>query len=515
MPGPWALSYRLLAACVCLRAAGAVSESGQRQRRSGGGWGPQAEALGRCESELSPMQDYIIRTRDSLNAGAAFLSSPSGISSPAECVRACCRLPGCTAAVVERGRARAGGGGGGLDWARGLKLSHNSAAALSCYLFNCTYRGRDVCRFSPHQGYSSFTRGHSGNWQPGPGHHGNRNDEAPHCDAGQDLALLLPTDWVLLDGRGSSDDRGIVRYEWTLLQGDPSVDMKSPQPGMLRLSGLREGMYVIRLSVTDTIGQKSDDNVTVTVMPPKRQTTDCTGVCSRYQFICDDGCCIDITMACDGTAQCPDKSDETFCQSFNVGRKSITHATLAASSEQDRAMWPSSDSFHKTSTVNHKPTQSSRTEGMDKPNPSQLPEYCLVPPAPGPCEGHFPRWYFDSVSKTCRHFIYSGCQGNRNNFLQELDCKNGCTGVQGDNPLETSTVETSEADVLMSKISHGRGIHPVPESGAVLPLALGLAITALLLLMIGCRLQLVRHRLKKLRPITSEESDYLINGMYL
>ncbi|GCC20542.1 hypothetical protein chiPu_0019104 [Chiloscyllium punctatum] len=341
------------------------------------------------------------------------------------------------------------------------------------------------------------------------------NDEAPHCDAGQDVALLLPTDWVLLDGRGSSDDRGIVRYEWTLLQGDPSVDMKSPQPGMLRLSGLREGMYVIRLSVTDTIGQKSDDNVTVTVTPPKRQTTDCTGFCSRYQFICDDGCCIDITMACDGTAQCPDKSDETFCQSFNVGRKSITHSTLAASSDQYRAVWPSSDSFHKTSTVNHKPTQSSRTEGMDKPNPSQLPEYCLVPPAPGPCEGHFPRWYFDSVSKTCRHFIYSGCQGNRNNFLQELDCENGCTGVQGDNPLETSTVETSEADVLMSKISHGRGIHPVPESGAVLPLALGLAITALLLLMIGCRLQLVRHRLKKLRPITSEESDYLINGMYL
>ncbi|XP_072437418.1 low-density lipoprotein receptor-related protein 11 isoform X2 [Chiloscyllium punctatum] len=458
MPGPWALSYRLLAACVCLRGAGA--ESGQRQRRAGGGWGPQPEAWGRCQSELSPMQDYIIRTRDSLNAGAAFLSSPSGISSPAECVRACCRLPGCTAAVVERERerARARGGGGGLDWARGLKPSHNSAAALSCYLFNCTYRGRDVCRFSPHQGYSSFTRGHSGNWQPGPGHHGNRNDEAPHCDAGQDVALLLPTDWVLLDGRGSSDDRGIVRYEWTLLQGDPSVDMKSPQPGMLRLSGLREGMYVIRLSVTDTIGQKSDDNVTVTVTPPKRQTTDCTGFCSRYQFICDDGCCIDITMACDGTAQCPDKSDETFCQSFNVGRKSITHSTLAASSDQYRAVWPSSDSFHKTSTVNHKPTQSSRTEGMDKPNPSQLP---------------------------------------------------------GDNPLETSTVETSEADVLMSKISHGRGIHPVPESGAVLPLALGLAITALLLLMIGCRLQLVRHRLKKLRPITSEESDYLINGMYL
>lgn len=54
-----------------------------------------------------------------------------------------------------------------------------------------------------------------------------------------------------------------------------------------------------------------------------------------------------------------------------------------------------------------------------------------------------------------------------------------------------------------------------PSTGAVLPLALGLAITALLLLMVACRLRLVKQKLKKARPITSEESDYLINGMYL
>lgn len=57
--------------------------------------------------------------------------------------------------------------------------------------------------------------------------------------------------------------------------------------------------------------------------------------------------------------------------------------------------------------------------------------------------------------------------------------------------------------------------HRFPPAGAILPLALGLIITALLLLMIGCRLRLVRHKLKKARPLTTEESDYLINGMYL
>lgn len=56
---------------------------------------------------------------------------------------------------------------------------------------------------------------------------------------------------------------------------------------------------------------------------------------------------------------------------------------------------------------------------------------------------------------------------------------------------------------------------PFAPTGAILPLALGIIITALLLLMIGCRLRLVRHKLKKARPLSTEESDYLINGMYL
>lgn len=38
--------------------------------------------------------------------------------------------------------------------------------------------------------------------------------------------LQLPANWVILDGRESLDDHGITQYEWTLLQGAPSVDMK-------------------------------------------------------------------------------------------------------------------------------------------------------------------------------------------------------------------------------------------------------------------------------------------------
>lgn len=453
------LAGRLLALGVWLRIAAAVTGPGtlildQFRQQLHEAWQP--EASGTCDAAFSLMQDYIIRTRDSLNAGAAFLRAPAGVSSPEQCLRACCGLPGCTTAVVERAAA---GGGGVSGWDRDQNPRPKSSVALSCYLFNCTYRGRDVCRFSPHRGYSSFSRQLNGSRSSEPRRHG--NDEAPHSDAGQDVNVFLPTDWVLLDGRGSTDDRGIVRYEWTLLKGDPLVNMKSPQPGMLKLSGLREGIYVIQLAVTDTIGQKSNNNVTVTVIPPKQQTTDCTGVCSRYQFICDDGCCIDITLACDGIAQCPDKSDESFC--FNVGRKTVIHTTLPDASGRDGDARPFVHNLQKDLVESQGPllqlesemTQPSKTEARGNPSTSRLSE-------------------------------------------------NGTP--------EPVLAETSKDDTM---INHTKGGHPLPESGAVLPLALGLAITALLLLMIICRLQLVKRKLRKIRPITSEESDYLINGMYL
>uniref|UniRef100_A0A8C4NC74 MANSC domain-containing protein n=1 Tax=Eptatretus burgeri TaxID=7764 RepID=A0A8C4NC74_EPTBU len=48
--------------------------------------------------------------------------------------------------------------------------------------------------------------------------------------------------------------------------------------------------------------------------------------------------------------------------------------------------------------------------------------------------------------------------------------------------------------------------------GVVLPLALGLTITVLLAAVLACRLVSVSRRLKRTRPLTSDESDYLING---
>ena len=51
--------------------------------------------------------------------------------------------------------------------------------------------------------------------------------------------------------------------------------------------------------------------------------------------------------------------------------------------------------------------------------------------------------------------------------------------------------------------------------GAVVALGLGLAVTAVLLMFVGCRLRNMKRKLRRGRPMNSNEADYLINGMYL
>ncbi|XP_005101222.2 nuclear receptor coactivator 6 [Aplysia californica] len=51
--------------------------------------------------------------------------------------------------------------------------------------------------------------------------------------------------------------------------------------------------------------------------------------------------------------------------------------------------------------------------------------------------------------------------------------------------------------------------------GPIIALSLGLAFTLILLILVGCRLRNMKTRLRKGRPLHSNEADYLINGMYL
>lgn len=70
-------------------------------------------------------------------------------------------------------------------------------------------------------------------------------------------------------------------------------------------------------------------------------------------------------------------------------------------------------------------------------------------------------------------------------------------------------MDTAIVDVVEEKLVI------VSNRGAVVALSLGLVITFMLLLFVGCRLRNVRKRIRHGRPMSSNEADYLINGMYL
>ncbi|XP_017267245.1 low-density lipoprotein receptor-related protein 11 [Kryptolebias marmoratus] len=481
-----------------------------------------AEVTDACVGDFSAVGERIIRTKASIEQGATFLLAPDRVYTWRDCVHACCSQPHCTVAVVQEDPRRPGD-------------------SLSCYLFNCTYRSRNICSFAPQEGFTTYSRAPNGT-SGRPAHPEEEDtqpevDEPPRSDAGQDVVIQLPTDWAVLDGRGSVDDHGITHYEWTLLKGDSAISMKATHVGLLKVGGLQEGVYTFMMTVSDTAGQKSSDNVSITVLAPKHQAEVCTGDCSKYQFKCDDGCCIDISYACDGRQHCPDRSDEDFCTNFDSSRKSVTHPVdppspqkLAAQTEQaeDPPVVPAGSRKTVLSAVDRSQAAPPHSPGDQEASAGQDP--CSAAPVVGPCKGTFPRWYYDQKDGGCKHFLYGGCQGNHNNFLQEADCISECVQKSpAFKPPSAADPVTKRTETAAPKVSKGQadsdspvskpvpvmGGHLVPESGAILPLALGVFITALLLLMIGCRLRLVRHKLKKTRPLTTEESDYLINGMYL
>lgn len=53
-------------------------------------------------------------------------------------------------------------------------------------------------------------------------------------------------------------------------------------------------------------------------------------------------------------------------------------------------------------------------------------ESCILPMEEGDCSRFTLRWYFNSQVGACRPFIYSGCGGNTNRYLQKEECEKHC-----------------------------------------------------------------------------------------
>uniref|UniRef100_A0A663LSG3 BPTI/Kunitz inhibitor domain-containing protein n=1 Tax=Athene cunicularia TaxID=194338 RepID=A0A663LSG3_ATHCN len=58
--------------------------------------------------------------------------------------------------------------------------------------------------------------------------------------------------------------------------------------------------------------------------------------------------------------------------------------------------------------------------------PQAGPLLCYSPKDEGLCSSSVPRYYYDTKTKSCKEFKYTGCGGNANNFVTEKDCYNVC-----------------------------------------------------------------------------------------
>lgn len=97
------------------------------------------DVIDSCVGDFNAVGERIIKARASIEQGATFLLAPGSVYTWKDCLHACCSQPHCTVAVVQEDPRQPG-------------------ESLSCYLFNCTYRNKNVCSFAPQEGFSTYSR---------------------------------------------------------------------------------------------------------------------------------------------------------------------------------------------------------------------------------------------------------------------------------------------------------------------------------------------------------------------
>jgi len=69
-------------------------------------------------------------------------------------------------------------------------------------------------------------------------------------------------------------------------------------------------------------------------------------------------------------------------------------------------------------------------------------------PLEGRCAKNVTRWYFDSYTENCHQFRYSGCGGNKNNFIDADSCMNACQHKYDYETTEPTQKTTSTTEIV-------------------------------------------------------------------
>lgn len=455
-------------------------------------------------------EDFVLDADESVKHGATFLSSPN-LSSSKDCVASCCKDPSCNVVFMHRGA--------------------EEGLVNTCFLFDCLYKNKYVCRFVRKKGYMNYildtVYDHHLQLDIPPNH----ADRPPIAIGGLDQ-VVQPQDSVTLNGIESKDDNGIETYEWSLLSPYPyAVIEKTNFEDQIIVSNLTSGVYKFKLTVTDTAGQMDSTQVTVLVLTPEQSDHHCmapkkvgpcrgafprwhynaaSGVCEMFTFggcrenrnnyLTKDEC----TKACSATEK-PGSS-----RGFQIPEK------CGAPCGENEYTCENTCCIMKGLECDENPQCSDGSDEKDCENLDkkfrilqQIPVdeqkvRCTEPPHTGTCRDKITRWYYNPLKQQCFRFNYGGCHGNENNFESSEQCMKVCRGVTEKDVFERK--EIFEASVADSQT----GIIAIAS-------ALGVGIFILLCVLVYC---LVKGRKKNVQhhrvpvntiPVTSlEDRDRLV-----
>lgn len=241
--------------------------------------------------------------------------------------------------------------------------------------------------------------------------------------------------------------------------------------------------------------------------------------------------CVDSSQVCDGTMQCADGSDE-----FNCPARPNTESPFDSTKEKGEAAKPSKpastlpskeQSAGQGSSVSQDSSQSEKQD-VDADKTDQEGKGLSGEGDANP-ELHQPAGESSSNADTSkveekgddRQAAESGGgsssgssssssvvdEGTRDGESRESAEHTGGEKEQGQSlPDQDTFITQTKLDSVKEVVS---------MQGPIIALSLGLAFTFILLVFVACRLRNVRRRLRKGRPLHSNEADYLINGMYL
>ncbi|CAL1530506.1 unnamed protein product [Lymnaea stagnalis] len=410
-----------------------------------------------CESTLRI--GTIIKATESLSAGAAYIDSIKGVKSNDLCSEYCCRNISCDIAVYQD---------------KGDRF---------CYLFNCDGK----CIFKEHVGYFVTNIKHDMSEHPA-------EEDLHSLHAEAQTNGLGESEGNKKDGHliGQEDGAAVtdIKHEaeaQVVTEATPRIVVTQsptePQEPVITPHSVGLGGYCTQSIQCEDPNAGCLDHNCYCKNGYYNKDGLCRKVCSPSEFECFElGTlsrgpeCVARSQVCDSYMQCADGSDEFNCDpvDFPSGQRLQTPNVL---NKLD------ANSVHHSSHEVNVESTDGQTLKATGPKPNFSPT--KAPP----------------VITTDRLNV------------------SGPTTSTSRSPPPASTAKPGHAHrndhVFMSSEKLIIASATSNAEGPIIALSLGLAFTVILLVLVGCRLRNVRHRLRKGRPLHQNEADYLINGMYL